>query len=130
LSRPNSQEKREFADGSKFDDLVKSLLERHPGESRGPEHLEITGFRRLPRTRSGVRRNDEFYGIATFYEFIKFGSLKKSQPAGLSSKSLDFSPIFGIIYLGWTVTETDLSMEKEDFRDETGRRLLEKGTPG
>ncbi|MCX5915506.1 MAG: hypothetical protein NTX30_02325, partial [Deltaproteobacteria bacterium] len=30
------------------DDLVKSLLERHPGESRGPEHLEITGFRLSP----------------------------------------------------------------------------------
>ena len=26
----------------KFDGLVKSLLERHPGESRGPEQLEIT----------------------------------------------------------------------------------------
>jgi hypothetical protein len=25
-----------------FDDLVKSFFERHPGESRGPEHLEIT----------------------------------------------------------------------------------------
>jgi hypothetical protein len=32
----------------KIDDLVKSLLERHPGESRGPEHLEITGFRLSP----------------------------------------------------------------------------------
>jgi hypothetical protein len=32
----------------KTDDLVKSLLERHPGESRGPEHLEITGFRLSP----------------------------------------------------------------------------------
>jgi hypothetical protein len=31
-----------------FDDLAKSLLDRHPGESRGPEHLEITGFRLLP----------------------------------------------------------------------------------
>jgi hypothetical protein len=31
-----------------LDDLVKSLLERHPGESRGPEHLEITGFRLSP----------------------------------------------------------------------------------
>ncbi len=40
-------------------DPVKSLLERHPGESRGPEHFEITGFRRLPRTPSGVRRNDD-----------------------------------------------------------------------
>jgi hypothetical protein len=33
---------------SNFDELVKSLLERHPGESRGPEHLEITGFRLSP----------------------------------------------------------------------------------
>ena len=65
-----------------------------------------------------------------FADGRKFGSLKKSQPAGLSFKSLDFSPILGIIYLGWTVTEADLSMEKEDFRDETSRRLLEKGTPG
>jgi len=32
----------------KFDGLVKSLLKRHPGESRGPEHLEITGFRLSP----------------------------------------------------------------------------------
>jgi hypothetical protein len=32
----------------KLDDFVKSLLERHPGESRGPEHLEITGFRLSP----------------------------------------------------------------------------------
>jgi len=33
---------------SNADDLVKSLLGRHPGESRGPEHLEITGFRLSP----------------------------------------------------------------------------------
>jgi hypothetical protein len=33
---------------SKLDDLVKNLLDRHPGESRGPEHLEITGFRLSP----------------------------------------------------------------------------------
>jgi len=35
---------------SKFslDDFVKSLLGRHPGERRGPEHLEITGFRLSP----------------------------------------------------------------------------------
>jgi hypothetical protein len=32
----------------KVDGLVKSLLKRHPGESRGPEHLEITGFRLSP----------------------------------------------------------------------------------
>ena len=33
---------------SKADALVKSLLGRHPGESRGPELLEITGFRLSP----------------------------------------------------------------------------------
>ncbi len=32
----------------KVDGLVKSLLKHHPGESRGPEHLEITGFRLSP----------------------------------------------------------------------------------
>jgi hypothetical protein len=31
-----------------FDGLAKSLLGRHPGESRGPEHVEITGFRLSP----------------------------------------------------------------------------------
>jgi hypothetical protein len=31
-----------------YNDPVKSLLERHPGESRGPGHLEITGFRLSP----------------------------------------------------------------------------------
>ena len=33
---------------TKNDEFVKSLLGRHPGESRGPEHLEITGFRLSP----------------------------------------------------------------------------------
>jgi hypothetical protein len=37
-----------FCKAIKFDDLVKSLLKRHPGESRGPEHPEITGFRLSP----------------------------------------------------------------------------------
>jgi hypothetical protein len=43
-------EDAEFAKSknSKPDGLVKSLLKRHPGESRGPEHLEITGFRLSP----------------------------------------------------------------------------------
>jgi hypothetical protein len=31
-----------------LDGLVKSLLGRLPGESRGPERLEITGFRLSP----------------------------------------------------------------------------------
>jgi hypothetical protein len=33
---------------SPFDELVKSPKKRLPGESRGPEFLEITGFR-LPQ---------------------------------------------------------------------------------
>jgi len=33
---------------SSIDDLVKSLFKRHPGASRGPEHLEMTGFRLPP----------------------------------------------------------------------------------
>jgi len=33
----------------KIDELVKSQLGRHPGESRGPEHLEMTGFRLSPK---------------------------------------------------------------------------------
>jgi len=44
---------------------------RHPGESRGPEIYE-SGFLFSQETLdSGFRRNDEFYGISTFYEFIK-----------------------------------------------------------
>ena len=37
--------KRTFYESINKDDLVKSLLGRLPGESRGPERLEITGFR-------------------------------------------------------------------------------------
>jgi len=33
---------------SKMYEFVKSLLKRHPGESRGPELIEITGFRLSP----------------------------------------------------------------------------------
>jgi hypothetical protein len=33
---------------AKSDDLVKSQIDRHPGESRGPERLEMTGFRLSP----------------------------------------------------------------------------------
>jgi hypothetical protein len=32
----------------KNDDFVKSFLKRHPGESRGPELIERTGFRLSP----------------------------------------------------------------------------------
>jgi len=54
----------------KIDGLAKSLLDRHPGESRGPEIYE-SGFLFSQETLdSGFRRNDEFYGILTFYEFI------------------------------------------------------------
>jgi len=38
----------ETQDSLKFDELVKSPVGRHPGGSRGPEHLEITGFRLPP----------------------------------------------------------------------------------
>jgi len=38
--------------GSNLDDLVKSLLKRHPGESRGPEPMEINGFRLSPEGRN------------------------------------------------------------------------------
>jgi hypothetical protein len=31
-----------------LDDFVKSLLKRHPGESRGPELIEMVGFRLSP----------------------------------------------------------------------------------
>ena len=42
-----------------LDDLVKSLLDRHPGESRGPQHLEITV--RLRRTAfAGMTDSMEF----------------------------------------------------------------------
>jgi hypothetical protein len=37
-----------FYEFIKIDDLVKSLLGRLPGESRGPERLEISGFRLSP----------------------------------------------------------------------------------
>jgi hypothetical protein len=39
---------KKYLKNPKIDGLVKSLLKRHPGESRGPEHLEITGFRLSP----------------------------------------------------------------------------------
>ncbi len=48
----------------KLDDPAKSLVKRHPGESRGPELLE--------KMDSGFRRNDEFYGISTFYKISNF----------------------------------------------------------
>ena len=31
-----------------LDEFVKSLFGRHPGERRGPEHSELTGFRLSP----------------------------------------------------------------------------------
>jgi hypothetical protein len=37
-----------FKLGMNFDGLVKSLFGRHPGESRGPERLDLTGFRLSP----------------------------------------------------------------------------------
>jgi len=71
--------KQFFVYHSIIDDLVKSLLNRPPGESRGPDivpaeagnHKRKSGFPFSRETLdSGFRRNDEFYGIATFYEFI------------------------------------------------------------
>jgi hypothetical protein len=38
------------------DEFVKNLLERHPGESRGPEYLEITGFLFSQERRHSVLR--------------------------------------------------------------------------
>jgi hypothetical protein len=32
----------------KIEELVKSLFGRHPGEGRGPEHSELTGFQLSP----------------------------------------------------------------------------------
>ena len=53
-----------------IDESVKSLLGRHPGESRGPEIYE-SGFLFSQETLdSGFRRNDVFYGILNFYEII------------------------------------------------------------
>jgi len=40
--------KRTFYEIIKFDDLAKSPKKRHPGKSRGPELIEITGFRLPP----------------------------------------------------------------------------------
>jgi len=40
-----------FCRNINLDDLVKSPLDRHPGGSRGPELLEITGFRLPPEGR-------------------------------------------------------------------------------
>jgi hypothetical protein len=37
-----------YIGSANFDDLLISLLGRLPGESRGPEHIEITGFRLSP----------------------------------------------------------------------------------
>jgi len=42
---------------------MRSRLWRHPGESRGPGSVAVPRFRRLPRTWSGVRRNDGRVGF-------------------------------------------------------------------
>jgi len=66
-----------------FDDLVKSPNRRHPGETRGPDivpaevgnHSRKPGFPFSRETLdSGFRRNDKFYGISTYYEFINLKS--------------------------------------------------------
>ncbi len=60
----------------KEEDSVKSLLKRHPGEPRirsGAGAGVQTSSRRKSGTLDCVfRRNDEFYGISTFYEITKF----------------------------------------------------------
>src|SRR4030042_3920093 len=71
-----------------IDDLVKSLLGRHPGESRGPEIYESGFLFSQESLDSGFRRNDEFYGISTFYEFIIYsaGFIKRlPKPTGRGS---------------------------------------------
>ena len=52
---------KEFFQLLKIDGLVKSLLGRHPGESRGPEHVEINGFRLSPEWR--ILRNCDFLRV-------------------------------------------------------------------
>jgi hypothetical protein len=46
LERPKKH--RSFLIFMKYDELVNSPKCRHPGEGRGPEHLENTGFRPSP----------------------------------------------------------------------------------
>jgi hypothetical protein len=79
---PNGARKSEPSVFLNFDDLVKSRLKRHPGESRGPEHIK--------KLDSGFRRNDKFYGISTFYEFINF-IRSPSESTGFSFSALDAS---------------------------------------
>jgi hypothetical protein len=40
--------------GLKRDEFAKNRLKRHPGESRGPEHVEITLFRLSPEGRKSL----------------------------------------------------------------------------
>jgi hypothetical protein len=54
-SQTNSNDRNSKYETVKFDGIVKNPLGRHPGESRGPEQLEILD--------SGFRRNDAPYGI-------------------------------------------------------------------
>jgi hypothetical protein len=45
---PASNYHTEMQESIKSDGFVKSILERHPGESLGPERPEIAGFRLSP----------------------------------------------------------------------------------
>jgi hypothetical protein len=48
---PRKKERKYFnpiAPASIVDGLARSLLDRHPDENRGPEHLELNGFRLSP----------------------------------------------------------------------------------
>ena len=48
IDRLLAEERINRIENIKIDGLVKCLLDLHPGESRGPEQLEITGFRLSP----------------------------------------------------------------------------------
>jgi len=63
-----------------MDGLVKSLLKRHPGEPRIRSRAGAGVQNMLKELDSGFRRNDEFYGISTFYEIINYGLINKSRP--------------------------------------------------
>ena len=64
--------------GINKDDFVKSLLGRHPGESRGPDGVPAkAGNQKYMNLDSGFRRNDEKPHFHTFYENINKKEKKK-----------------------------------------------------
>jgi hypothetical protein len=54
-----------------IDELLKSLLKRHPGEPRIRSGAGAGVQNFLKKLDSGFRRHDEFYGISTFFEIIE-----------------------------------------------------------